>query len=43
MSSYIYRVIVDGVQVGAYSQSQNILNEVERHLGRANEILVQRV
>lgn len=39
----LYRVIVDGVQVGAYSQVANILAEVERHLGRANEILVQRV
>lgn len=43
MSSYTYRVIVDGVQVGAYSQRQNILNEVERHLGRADEILIQKV
>ncbi|WP_272899210.1 hypothetical protein [Caldalkalibacillus salinus] len=39
----LYRVIVDGEQVGAYSERQNILNEVERHIGSAYEILVQKV
>ncbi|GAA0359139.1 hypothetical protein [Bacillus horti] len=39
----IYRVIVNGVQVGAYSQVDNLLAEVSRHLGTANEILIQRV
>lgn len=39
----LYRVIVNGVQVGAYSVVENILAEVSKHLGKANEILVQRV
>ncbi|GAA0359154.1 hypothetical protein [Bacillus horti] len=39
----VYRVIVDGVQVGAYSQVANILAEVGRHLGTASNILIQRV
>ncbi|WP_202080548.1 N-acetylmuramoyl-L-alanine amidase family protein [Caldalkalibacillus salinus] len=39
----LHRVIVDGTQVGAYSETQNILNQVDNHLGSANDILVQRV
>jgi N-acetylmuramoyl-L-alanine amidase len=42
-SGEIYRVIVDGTQVGAYGKHENILNEVKGHLGTANEILVQKV
>lgn len=42
-SNTLYRVIVDGTQVGAYEQHQNILDEVEKHLGTANEITLQKV
>jgi N-acetylmuramoyl-L-alanine amidase len=42
-SGVLYRVIVDGTQVGAYEKHENILNQVESHLGTANEILVQKV
>lgn len=40
----LYRVIVDGTQVGAYSEHQNILNEIEKNvrLGKRN-ILTQKV
>lgn len=38
-----YRVIVDGTQVGAYSQYQNVLNEISNHVGTASLIRVQRV
>lgn len=40
----LYRVIVNGTQVGAYSQYANILSEIERNVnnGAAN-ILVQKV
>jgi N-acetylmuramoyl-L-alanine amidase len=39
----VYRVIVDGKQVGAYSQKENILDAVNRNIGTANEIIIQRV
>jgi N-acetylmuramoyl-L-alanine amidase len=42
-SSEIYRVIVDGTQVGAYGKHENILAEVKSHLGTSTEILVQKV
>jgi N-acetylmuramoyl-L-alanine amidase len=42
-SGTLYRVIVDGTQVGAYGEHKNILNQVEKNLGRANEIIVQKV
>jgi N-acetylmuramoyl-L-alanine amidase len=42
-SGEIYRVIVDGTQVGAYAKHENILTKVKSHLGTANEILVQKV
>ncbi|SDZ51524.1 N-acetylmuramoyl-L-alanine amidase [Evansella caseinilytica] len=42
-SNAVYRVIVDGTQVGAYGQKENILNEVRHHLGAADEILIQKV
>ncbi|GAA0359133.1 N-acetylmuramoyl-L-alanine amidase family protein [Bacillus horti] len=38
----VYRVIVDGTQVGAYGDHQNILNEIRRNVGTARNILVQR-
>lgn len=41
-SNTLYRVIVDGTQVGAYEQHQNILDEVEKHLGTANEIKLRK-
>lgn len=41
--NYMYRVIVDGTQTGAYSLKENILNEVGRHIGTATNILVQKV
>lgn len=42
-STILYRVIVDGTQVGAYEQHENILNEIEKHLGSATEIKLQKV
>ncbi|SFE59371.1 N-acetylmuramoyl-L-alanine amidase family protein [Alteribacillus iranensis] len=33
-----YRVIVNGVQTGAYRETANILHQVERHLGSATSI-----
>lgn len=39
----LHRVIVDGTQVGAFEQTQNILNEIDRHLGSAEDILIQKV
>jgi N-acetylmuramoyl-L-alanine amidase len=42
-STTLYRVIVDGQQVGAYEEHDNILNQVRKHLGVATEIKVQKV
>ncbi|MDQ0253389.1 N-acetylmuramoyl-L-alanine amidase [Evansella vedderi] len=39
----IYRVIVDGTQEGAYREQQNILNAVQRNLGSASRIVVEKV
>jgi N-acetylmuramoyl-L-alanine amidase len=39
----IYRVIVDGQQVGAYREEENILNEVRRNLSQADRIVVEKV
>ncbi|USK78950.1 N-acetylmuramoyl-L-alanine amidase [Peribacillus frigoritolerans] len=39
-SKKVYRVIVDGKQVSAYSNYDNIANEVKKHLGRAREVKV---
>ncbi|XQY93083.1 N-acetylmuramoyl-L-alanine amidase family protein [Metabacillus sp. HB246100] len=39
----IYRVIVDGVQVGAYQEQANILGEVAGHLGSADRIIIEKV
>lgn len=42
-NSDMYRVIVDGNQVGAFREKQNILNQVDQHVGQADEILIQKV
>jgi N-acetylmuramoyl-L-alanine amidase len=39
----IHRVIVDGVQVGAYQNDQNVLDAVKQHLKTANKIIVEKV
>jgi N-acetylmuramoyl-L-alanine amidase len=39
----IYRVIVDGTQVGAYRDEQNILNAVQSNLQNAKQIVVEKV
>ncbi|WP_100401228.1 N-acetylmuramoyl-L-alanine amidase family protein [Bacillus sp. FJAT-44742] len=39
----MYRIIVDGVQVGAFQEEQNILNAVQRYLGTAHRVIVERV
>ncbi|MGO4889615.1 N-acetylmuramoyl-L-alanine amidase [Anaerobacillus sp. MEB173] len=39
----LHRVIVDGVQVGAYQEEQNVLNAVQRHLQTAKRIVVEKV
>lgn len=39
----VYRVIVDGTQVGAYGQYSNILNEISKNIGTAKNILMQKV
>lgn len=41
-STTLYRVIVDGRQVGAYQQRVNILRAVERALGEAQEIRIEK-
>ncbi|WP_353957797.1 hypothetical protein [Peribacillus sp. NJ4] len=35
----IHRVIVDGIQIGAYTNDENVLNEVKRHLKQLNKLL----
>ncbi|GAA0353065.1 cell wall hydrolase [Bacillus horti] len=42
-SNPIYRVIVDGTQVGAYSQYPNILNEISNRIGTASQIQIQKI
>jgi N-acetylmuramoyl-L-alanine amidase len=42
-SDPLYRVIVDGTQEGAYRDQHNILNAVQRHLGSASRIVVEKV
>lgn len=39
----IYRVIIDGEQVGAFEVHQNILRQVENYLGKANSIIIEKV
>ncbi|WP_026690914.1 N-acetylmuramoyl-L-alanine amidase family protein [Alteribacter aurantiacus] len=40
--SQVFRVFVDGVQVGAFQNSQNTLNAVEQALPTAQRIIVER-
>lgn len=42
-SSTLHRVIVDGIQVGAFREEANILNAVQQHLSTANRIVVEKV
>ncbi|MBB6284572.1 N-acetylmuramoyl-L-alanine amidase family protein [Geobacillus subterraneus] len=37
------RVIVDGKQVGAFAESENVLRQVEHYLGRAKRIVLEQV
>lgn len=39
----LYRVVIDGTQVGAFQAHANILRAVEQALGQAQEIRVERV
>lgn len=39
----LYRVLIDQKQVGAFNESGNIIRQVEQHLGKAKDILVQKV
>ncbi|MBE3555565.1 MAG: N-acetylmuramoyl-L-alanine amidase [Firmicutes bacterium] len=39
----LYRVLVDGEQIGAYAQIENILRAVSEYLGSAREIRIQRI
>lgn len=39
----LHRVIVDGRQVGAFSDQQNVLNQVKSELGKARRIEIERV
>ncbi|MGG0178617.1 N-acetylmuramoyl-L-alanine amidase family protein [Gottfriedia acidiceleris] len=41
--SEMHRVIVDGVQVGAYQDDQNVLNAVEQYLPTATKIIIEKV
>ncbi|PEC20012.1 hypothetical protein COM96_21940 [Bacillus cereus] len=41
--SNIYRVIVDGIQVGAYTKKENILATVQNNLDQSQEILIQKI
>lgn len=41
--SNIYRVIVDGIQVGAYAKKENILATVQDNLDQSQEILIQKI
>lgn len=37
------RVIVDGTQVGAFAERENVLRQVEHYLGRARQIVLEQV
>ncbi len=39
----LYRIIVDGTQVGAFREEQNILNAVGRHLSAADRIVIEKI
>lgn len=38
----IKRVIVDGVQVGAYAEEENVLRTVKRNLRTAQRIIIEK-
>ncbi|MDR5659669.1 N-acetylmuramoyl-L-alanine amidase [Serpentinicella sp. ANB-PHB4] len=42
-SKEVFRVIVDGEQIGAYAEISNIIAQIENHIKDANEITIQRV
>ncbi|WLD92650.1 N-acetylmuramoyl-L-alanine amidase [Alkalihalobacillus sp. AL-G] len=39
----MHRVIVDGTQVGAFQNDQNVLDAVEQHLNTSYQILVEKI
>ncbi|MCA1031652.1 N-acetylmuramoyl-L-alanine amidase [Bacillus timonensis] len=39
----LHRVIVDGVQVGAYQEDANVIDAVQRHLKTAKRIVIEKV
>ncbi|AWO74187.1 MULTISPECIES: N-acetylmuramoyl-L-alanine amidase family protein [Geobacillus] len=41
--SDLTRVIVDGTQVGAFAEKENVLRQVERYLGKAKYIVLERI
>lgn len=42
-SGDIHRVVVDGTQIGAYENDQNVLNAIERYLSSSQRIVVEKV
>ncbi|TCN25363.1 N-acetylmuramoyl-L-alanine amidase family protein [Mesobacillus foraminis] len=38
-----HRVIVDGTQIGAFQDDQNVLDAVKKHLNSANRIIIEKV
>ena len=42
-SGSVYRVIVDGKQVGAYAEIGNIVSQIECQIAKAKEIKIERV
>ncbi len=42
-ASGTHRIVVDGTQVGAYENDQNVMDAVERHLTSSNQILVEKL
>lgn len=41
--SYLTHVIVDGTQVGAFAEPDNVLRQVEHYLGKAERIVLEKV
>lgn len=39
----VHRVIVDGVQIGAYASNEKVLSEVNRHLKTAKRIVIEKL
>lgn len=39
----IYRIIVDGEQIGAYEEADNILKQIESYIGKAFRIIIEKV